>query len=236
VLGAGNANDLDLEALGARYRSIVLVDLDAAALERAVARQNAPTRARLACRAPVDVSGMLGRLARWQSSQVTPEELVELPSAVARELRFRVGGTFDVVLSACMLTQMQLGLLTVLGENHRLFEAARFTLTLSHWRALSELTVSGGRILLASDLTSNDIAPAILTTPEGELSALAERLASEGHVFQVAHPSLLRAMVKDDPVLAGELALRPELSAWLWQNGATRTFLVQTLEARRNPY
>jgi hypothetical protein len=39
VLGAGNCNDLDLDALTGRYREIHLIDLDAEALERARARQ-----------------------------------------------------------------------------------------------------------------------------------------------------------------------------------------------------
>ena len=236
VLGAGNANDLDLEALAARYRSITLVDLDIAALERAMARQTAATRSRLLCRAPVDVSGMLGRLTRWKASRVTPDELAELPGLAARELAARLGGTFDVVLSACLLTQMQLGLLTVLGEDHRLFEAARFTLTLGHLRTLSELAAPGGRVLMASDLTSTDLAPAILSTPPHELGALAEQLTREGRIFQVANPALWREMVKDDPSLCAELELRPELSSWLWHNGTTRTFLVQALEGRRKSY
>jgi len=233
VLGAGNGNDLELEELAARYRTIVLVDLDADALERAVSRESAATRARLVCRAPVDVSGLLGRLERWASLSVTAEELAGHADAVAADLLARLGGPFDVVLSACLLTQMQLGLLTVLGDRHPFFQAAKFTLTLSHLRALCELTVPGGRLLLASDLTSQDIAPAIVGCPPEQLPTLIERLVTEGRVIQVANPSWLREIANDSPSLSAELELLPELSAWLWHNGATRTFLVYALEGRR---
>lgn len=233
VLGAGNTNDLELDELATRYRSIVLVDLDADALERASSRVSAATRARLVCRAPVDVSGLLGRLERWASLAVTAEELAGHAEAAAAELRSRLGGPFDVVLSACLLTQMQLGLLTVLGDRHPFFPAAKFTLTLSHLRTLCALTVPGGRLLLASDLTSDDIAPGILHCPSAELPALVERLVADGSVFEVANPRLLREIASDNPVLDAEVELSPALSAWLWRNGATRTFLVYALEGRR---
>ena len=46
VLGAGNANDLDLEVLAGVFSDVHLADLDAVALARAVRRQDAATRAR----------------------------------------------------------------------------------------------------------------------------------------------------------------------------------------------
>lgn len=233
VLGAGNVNDLELEALAARYGEIVLVDLDADALTAAVARQSTATQARLVCRAPVDVSGLLGRLERWASLAVTAEELAGVADIVAADLSLRVGGPFDVVLSACLLTQMQLALLTVLGDRHPLFDAARFTLTLAHLRALAALTARGGRLILASDLTSDDIAPAVVATLPEALADLVSRLAAEGRIFQVANPALLREMAVDDPTLRAEVELSPTLSAWLWHNGARRTFLVYALEGRR---
>lgn len=233
VLGAGNVNDLELEELTARYRTVVLVDIDADALERAVARQSPAARLRLVCHAPVDVSGLLGRLERWASLQVTADELAELPGAVARDLHFRLGGPFDVVLSSCLLTQMQLGLLTVLGDRHPLFEAARFTLTLAHLRALCALTVPGGRMVLASDLTSSEIAPAIVGVPTEGLPELVPELTAKGSIFQVANPVLLREMLSDDPTLSAEIEPAPTLSTWLWHNGAKRTFLVTALEGRR---
>src|SRR5436190_15167601 len=54
LLGAGNANDLDLEALAARFAEIHLVDLDPGALSRATGRQSPAARARLRSHAPVD--------------------------------------------------------------------------------------------------------------------------------------------------------------------------------------
>ena len=113
----------------------------------------------------------IGRLERWAAMQVTPEELMRHAAEASNGLRARLAGPFDVVLSACLLTQMQLGLLTVLGERHPLFEAARFTLTLSHLRVLTALTAPGGRLLFACDLTADDIAPSIANAGAEDLPA-----------------------------------------------------------------
>ena len=50
MLGAGNANDLDLEQLARRFDEVHLVDIDAAALARATGRQTPGVRARLRSR------------------------------------------------------------------------------------------------------------------------------------------------------------------------------------------
>ena len=65
LLGAGNANDLDLEQLAGRFEEVHLVDIDAAALARASGRQTPAVRARLRSHAPVDVSGLYQQLATW---------------------------------------------------------------------------------------------------------------------------------------------------------------------------
>jgi hypothetical protein len=232
VLGAGNANDLDLEQLARRYRSIHLVDLDADALAAAVARESPTTQSRLVCHAPLDISGLLGRLERWRRLECTAEELARRPSEVSAELTAKLG-VFDVVVSACLLTQMQRAVVTVLGDDHRLFEAARFTLTLSHLRTLAALTKPGGRLLLVSDLSATDIAPSIRTTPDADLPALVATLVARGQVFQVAQPELLRRMAREDPLLATQIAVSPECETWRWQNGSAQTFLVYALEAKR---
>src|SRR5688572_8797242 len=62
LLGAGNANDLDLEALAGRFDEVHLVDIDPGALARASGRQSAAVRARLRLHAPVDLSGLYHQL------------------------------------------------------------------------------------------------------------------------------------------------------------------------------
>src|SRR6188768_3878413 len=222
VLGAGNCFDLDLDLIAGRYEAVHLVDLDAGALEGAVARQQAATRERLVLHAPLDLSGLLDRIDRWSDFQVTPEELMGHADATAAALRARVGGPFDVVLSACMLSQMQLSVLRVLTEQHRLFEAVRWTLNLTHFRSLAALTRPAGRVLFATDVSSGNLHALDALVPEVDCRALVQQLSSAGKVFDFADPKRIAALLRDDPVLRGAfqpLDMLDMSDAWLWSNG-----------------
>jgi hypothetical protein len=233
VLGAGNCFDLDLGELTKCYAAVHLVDIDASALERAFVRQDQATRARLVLHAPVDVSGLLDRIDRWSRFQVTPEELMGHAEATAAQLRAELAGPFDVVLSACMLSQMQLSVLNVLSERHRLFEAVRWTLNLTHFRTLAALTAASGCALFATDVSSGQLHALGALTPEVDCKALVQELASAGKVFDFADPRRLAALFRDDPVLRAAFQSFEVSQAWLWNNGPEAKFLVYASELRR---
>ena len=113
ILGAGNCLDLDLAQLAERFAAVHLVDIDRGALEGAVARQAPEVRAKLVLHAPVDVSGLLDKLERWAKLETTEQELLQHHRQTAESLAARLG-TFDVVLSASCITQMQLSVLQAL--------------------------------------------------------------------------------------------------------------------------
>ena len=233
VLGAGNCFDLELDALCCRYDAVHLVDLDADALERAFARQDPATRQRLVLHAPLDLSGLLDRIDRWSRFQVTPEELMGHAEDTARQLLERLAGPFDVVLSACMLSQMQLSVLNVLSEQHRLFQAVRWTLDLTHFRTLAALTRSSGRALFATDVSSGQLHALDALAPDTDCVALVGQLSQARQVFDFADPKRLAALVSDDPVLRGAFQQFDVSEAWLWSNGPQTKLLVYVSELAR---
>jgi hypothetical protein len=233
VLGAGNCNDLDLQRLAEHYAEIHLVDIDAAALARAVERQEPATRDKLSCHAPVDLSGLVDRLERWKAFQVTPDELIAQADVVAENVANATSAPFDVVLSACVLTQMQLMVVRVMGDTHQLFEAVRHTLTLTHLRTMARLLVPGGRGLLATDVTSDKIATLGAPSEGEDLKPVLARVVQRGQIFQVAHPEHFALMANDDPKLRRTVTLSEPLDVWRWQNGPELQFLVYALELRR---
>lgn len=79
MLGAGNANDLDLDALAAHFCAVHLVDIDRAALTRAAARQSPATRAKLHLHGGIELSGLDERLELWTRRAPDLSELVTLP-------------------------------------------------------------------------------------------------------------------------------------------------------------
>ncbi|HYQ00249.1 MAG TPA: hypothetical protein VER96_16345 [Polyangiaceae bacterium] len=233
VLGAGNCFDLDLAALARRYRAVHLVDIDAEALERAFTHQDPVTQERLVLHGSVDLSGFLDRIDRWSRFQVTPKELMEHGEATARQLRERLAGPFDVVLSACMLSQMQLSVLNVLSDRHRLFEAVRWTLNLTHFRTLAALTRSGGVGLFATDVSSSALHPLAALASDTDWLKLLGDLAQARQIFDFADPKAIAALLRDDPVLRAAFPGFDVSRAWLWSNGPEAKFLVYASELRR---
>jgi hypothetical protein len=233
VLGAGNAYDLDLELLLGHFVEVHLVDIDAAALERARERAAAEKRARLFTHAPVDVSGMFHNLERFARLEVTPQELMSAPGAGAKRVAQSLPGPFDVVVSSCLLTQLQLTLLEVMGEQHRLFGALRELLTLTHLRVLSALAAPGGRALLVTDLCDDTVFPAGRPRDPSDLTPLLQDLVAAGKVIYTAHPEVFKITLQDDPVLSRTFQPAQLSTPWLWQNGPDRRFLVYALELSR---
>jgi hypothetical protein len=235
VLGAGNAFDLELDVLAQHFAEIHLVDLDSAALDRTLERVPAEVRPRFVAHAPVDLGGSLEKLERWSAMRVTPEELIAHPENVARALTKTLGGPFSVVLSACVLTQIQFSALQVLTDKHPLFEAVRLTTSLTHLRLLNRLIAPGGRGVFAADLTSNQTYPLDRLPRDADLRAVYAELLTQGNVIYVSHPEILRSFAREDPVLGKELRLEGPVDVWLWQNGNTRVFLVYALELTHPP-
>jgi hypothetical protein len=235
VLGAGNANDLDLATLAAHFAEIHLVDIDREALEGAQARQPEAVAKKLVLHAPVDLTGFLAKLEAWGRMEVTEQEMLTHPQRAAKELALGLG-TFDVVVSTCVITQMQLSVLTALGDTHRLFDAVRHTLALTHLHTLFELTVPGGRALLVTDVLSSQ-SYRYLDKVQAEanfMQILSDVIAAE-RVIYVARPGLFHLLARQDAVLGARATLSPPLAAWLWKNGPDSRFLVYAMALQHKP-
>lgn len=235
VLGAGNAYDVDLEELLTRFAEVHLVDIDADAVKGARERVPEGPRQRVFAHAPLDLSGWFQYLERWGRMQVTPQELMAAPAAGAKGIAAALPGPFDVVVSTCLLTQLQLTLLQLLGDRHQLFVALREFLTLTHLRTLAALTKPGGRALLVTDLCEKAVFPVGRPRDQADLAPLMQELVTAGHVIHSSHPELIKITLGDDPVLCRSFT-EAELSApWLWQNGPDRCFLVYGLLLLQQP-
>jgi hypothetical protein len=210
-----------------------LVDIDAAALGRARERVSEAGRSRVCAHGPVDVSGFFVDLERWGRMQVTPQEIMNAPAVGSKRVAAALPGPFDVVASTCLLTQLQLTLLEVLGETHQLFGALREFLTLTHLRTLAALTKPGGRALLITDLCEASVFPPGRPRDDADLGPLMDELVTLGHVIHSSHPVLIKLTLADDPVLKRSFEAPVVSSPWLWQNGPARRFLCYGVEMAR---
>jgi hypothetical protein len=225
VLGAGNCNDVDLERLAESFSEIHLVDVDAPALARAVARQSEPVRPRLR-RHAVDLSGLPARrLGRWKRAVPSAADVEASAAAALDTILTKLGGPYDVVASTCVLTQMAFALRESLGERHPALETARFGLMRTHLSTLVGLTAPGGVALFASDVVSSSTYPLAAPPPGRTLTDLLRDVVASGAGYFAANPELLAGLM-------AEVGTPELLEPWLWTGPFERTYLVYALRLR----
>jgi hypothetical protein len=234
LLGAGNANDVDVAALAARFAEIHLVDLDGKAVARAIARVPPSLQPQLVAHVPVDVSGLFDRLEGWSAAPPEPAALDGLVAGAAARVAGTLPGPFDVVVSCSLLTQLQLVLLQVVGDANPRFVDLRTAVNRVHMRALGALLAPGGVALLVTDLTTSEIYPPLVhVDADADLGRLMADLLAGGGVIHAAHPGLLSSEMRRDPALKQAFAVRFPIGPWIWHNGPTQALLVYALEIRR---
>ena len=234
LLGAGNANDVDLDALAACFGEIHLVDIDPDAVARAVARLPPARRARMIPHVPVDASGLYDRLEKWAVDPPKLEAFGEIVGTAVANVVAALPGPFDVVVSCGLLTQLQLVLLQVVGDTHPRFAELREAVNRAHVRALGALLGPDGVALLVTDLTNAEIHPPLIdVAADADLGKLMSDALAAGSVIYAAHPGLLSSEMRRDPELKQAFAVRFPIGPWLWHNGPNQVLLVYALEIAR---
>ena len=232
VLGAGNANDLDLPRLLASYREVHLVDLDAAALERGARQQGVAGHPGFFRHGGMDVTGMVDAMARWSPvGEVAPAELAALVDWPRRRVGLALPMPFDAVASTCLLSQVVGNARHALGEAHPQGPAVVRAIRLGHLRLLAGLVRPGGRFVLISDVASSDWAPGLAEAAESDLAGLVPRIAREHGLIRGVDPAEILDLLRSDPALSTRLDRVALLPPWRWRLH-DRTYLVCAFEAR----
>ena len=225
VLGAGNCNDLDLPQLTQIFSQIDLFDIDPEALAAAASAQRVADHPRLCWRAPTDVSSV-GEFLPTDSAAV----LLEKTQAVAPLTEYR--GAADIVLSACLLTQLIETCAIRLGQDRPDLFAAIDAVRRQHLRLLLDLTRPGGRAILVTDFVSSTTCPEMAEAPAEQIPQMAMRLIRERNFFTGANPFALRRLFLDDPHLAPLTQRVRSTTPWRWRF-ADRAYLVCAIEVRK---
>ena len=232
LLGAGNANDYDLPALADRFEEIHLVDIDPAALARATGGQPAPVRNKLRSHAPVDLSGIFHQLDAGRAGLPDHAQLVETGVA---DVLGRLPAGFDLVVSACVMSQISWSFARLGGEDVDLRTALEQAMVTIHLRTLLSLVRPGGPALLAADLVSTDNYPIDEIGPDTDLRALVTELSESRLAYAVSNPELLQQLLRRDRPARALLESTELGQPWLWTGSHDRTYLVYPMVLRRRP-
>lgn len=223
VLGAGKCNDLDLPRLTAVFSEVHLVDLEPALVASAVARESGEVKQRLVPHAPVDLSLLQPkRVGKWQRRAPSSAELQDAAEAALHTLLARLPGPFDVVVSACVITQLGFALTRSFREPHPLLGPLRLSVARLHLSTLLGLTSPSGTALLVTDVASSTHYPLTELGAGADLNGVLADVLKLRAFYHLAHPALLRDLLNE---LAPERTPR-QLDPWLWSGPQERTYLV----------
>lgn len=171
VWGAGNTNDLDLPAICARFEMVQLIDLDLESLERASQRADLSDsdRAKLRMVGNCDSTGLLPQLASLAEGAgdgANDPTTNFIADAVKARPRILSGGETeilktDVVVSACMLSQLIDSVFKLLGDDFERVNDVVLAVRDNHLSMLLDAVDAGSVVALVTDFVSSDTLPAL---------------------------------------------------------------------------
>jgi hypothetical protein len=236
VVGAGNCNDLDLVKLADHYASLVLLDLDLSAMQEGVRRQF-PNE--VPYNIVLDAFEVTGALERFDAIKATTDEsqretiIHELLEILEKTAVYEHPSVpFDVVVSACILSQLIGIVVTSVGESHPQFLALVQAVRRQHLRWLVQHTAPGGWLIVLLDFVSSDSAPEIVTATERELTKIAQSLIGARNFFTGMNPAVINQAISD-PLVSGDcLDSIHWMDCWRWNLGP-RVYLTTALIAKK---
>ncbi len=235
VLGAGNANDLDLTALLSVHHEVHLVDIDSGALSRGAERQGVARHPQLRLHGGVDITATLGVLSDLTpNSELGPADLDAMAAWPTSRTAGVLPGGFDRVASTCVLSQILETAAYSLGRDHRQLADARAALLAGHLRLMARLAAPGGEAVLVAEVTSSEVLAELPGLANEELAALLAELGRKGNHFRGVHPRQLLAALRTDSSIGPLIAAAGPLMPWRWRLH-DQTYLVGAIGFRLAP-
>jgi hypothetical protein len=208
-----------------------LVDLDEAALVRAIGRLTPQQAARVEPRGGLDFTGLIATLESWRIGSQPSREAVTEAIAQARATLPPELGTFDVVVSTCVLTQLIDSVCMALPADHPLRNELILTVRNRHLDIIVEWLQPGGVGVLVTDFVSSESAPELARIEESLLLQAASQWIAKGNFFTGANPWAIRDFYRNSrhsPLFKDVRVTEP----WRWDIGA-KQFAVAAVIVRR---
>ena len=228
LIGAGNCNDYDLRRLVARFAQIELIDVDAEAVNRATSRQG--VAGEVTVRAPFDVGHVGAALDALEAGA----SFADVLDALARGATPAEGGDgFDLVVSAGVLTQAMRTVAGVLDVNDARIGDLAVAVRSGHIRSLLGMARPGGRVLLATEVLSNEVLPEVADATDSELGAILFRAIFRGDLFTGVSPAAISSWLASERPFGARLVRPGIVGPWRWRQSPARTFLMVAFLIRR---
>jgi hypothetical protein len=232
LLGAGNANDVDLARLTLDFHKIGLVDLDAEALAGAVERLSQPYRSRVEPHGNTDLTGIISTLASWQVDQPPSDAAVSCAIQTAQNAPAPDIGMFDLVVSTCVLSQLVDSIYMRLAQPHPRCLELVMAVRNRHLEMLIELLKPGGVGILVTDFVSTETAPEIAAMEALVPTEATRRWLEQRNFFTGANPFAIRDYYQNRRPADSTIGDVQLVAPWRWDIGA-KQFAVAAVTFRR---
>ena len=220
VLGPGNGNDIELARIAHEFEKVTLVDLDEAALARAVERLDEDGFRRIERCGAVDLSGILPVLESWvRHRNPTDAEISALVRSALAAPRPAVG-SFDVVASTCMLTQLIDSVYMALPTEHPRCVELVMAVRNRHLEIVLELLNPAGMGVLVTDFVATETVPQLAQLDELLLPQMAAKWIEERNFFTGANPFAIRDFYNRSRWPAPRAENAQVKGPWRWDIGA----------------
>ena len=217
VLGAGNLNDVRIDALCDGFGAVHLVDLDIDCVRAALRRRGLGNVANCRVHGPVDLTGVLQRLPGTHRADAGA--LCDIDRVLQRHRCSVPHCPFDVVVSAGVLTQLLQSVVdSALLPGHAV--DVGLALRNKHLADLVALTRPVG---------------ALLQVPDGRLEDAMASLIAGKNFFTGTNPYRIVALLEEEPSLAEHVCDVEMLDPWLWAVTRDRQHLTTAIVAHRRP-
>jgi hypothetical protein len=232
VLGAGNCNDLDLVELANVFQEIVLVDIDSAAMELAVAsRGGEALRGRVHVTESTDVTGIFERLQAADVKDVNSSAVTELLALLAVNPQLP-SAPFGCIVSTCLISQLLDSVILALGANHPGLVPLLLALRRQHLRAIVHNLAANGRGVFVFDFVSRQTLPNLMQIDESRLNLTLVEAINAKNFFTGLNPFAVQAELQSHADFVGLITDIQLHSPWRWDIGK-KQFAVSAISFQR---
>jgi hypothetical protein len=210
----------------------MLVDLDQRALARAVEQLPPQCASRVEQKGGVDLTGILTKLSSWTGGSPLSDTELTATIETGRTAPAPDDGTFDVVGSMCVLTQLIDSIYLGLGKAHPRGIELVLAVRNRHLEVMIELLKPGGVGVLVTDFVSTETAPEIARLGEAQFPAAALEWLERRNFFTGANPFAIRDFFRSLATTGWAVEDVGVTAPWRWDIGA-KQFAVSAVTFRR---
>ena len=218
VWGTGRTTDLELIPLVELFGTIDLVELDSSITEEALLQRGFDDHPQVRVHNGVDISGIDRD---WQRFLDSPDEKTLQEVLSACEVATLDLPTYDVVVSTCLLSQLQRKAVECLEQSslstekkQSLLPQVVASIRKRHLELMLGHTKSNGVALLVTDLTSSEALPEMLN-PGADLKSLYLEKVMNGNHFHGMNPRAILHTAQG-PSLAPKIDQVQVSLPWIW--------------------